>query len=117
MVQSMELIILLLIWSFREANFFLYFQSLAELIPYFFANNNAKYVWWLLIHYRDMVTLVQKHPQLALDFKSGNFVVHKLSQQFSAVAIDQADKQANAVIKADEGAIGITKDPSAREDG
>ncbi|KAJ8351073.1 hypothetical protein AAFF_G00156320 [Aldrovandia affinis] len=97
----MELVILLLIRSFREANFFLYCQSLAELIPYFFANNNVNYARWLPIHYRDMVTLEQKHPQLAQEFQSGNFVVHKSSRQFSAMAIDQAHEQANAVIKAD----------------
>ena len=113
MVLSMELVILLLIRSFREANFFLYCQSLAELIPYFFANNNVHYARWLPIHYRDMVTLGQKHPQLAQEFQSGNFVVHKSSRQFSAMAIDQAHEQANAVIKADGGAIGVTEDPSA----
>ncbi|KAJ8406107.1 hypothetical protein AAFF_G00309950 [Aldrovandia affinis] len=31
--------------------------SLAELIPYFFANNNVNYARWLPIYYRDMVTL------------------------------------------------------------
>ncbi|KAJ8406047.1 hypothetical protein AAFF_G00309350 [Aldrovandia affinis] len=113
MVLSMELVILLLIRSFREANFFLYCQSLAELIPYFFANNNVNYARWLTIHYRDMVTLEQKHPQLAQEFQSGNFVVHKSSRQFSAMAIDQAHEQANAVIEADGGAIGVTEDPSA----
>ncbi|KAJ8387355.1 hypothetical protein AAFF_G00157320 [Aldrovandia affinis] len=70
MVLSMELVILLLIRSFREANFFLYCQSLAELIPYFFANNNVNYARWLPIYYRDMVTLEQKHPQLAQEFQS-----------------------------------------------
>ena len=114
MVLSMELVILLLIRSFREANFFLYCQSLAELIPYFFANNNVNYTRWLPIHYRDMVTLEKKHPQVAQEFQNGNFfVVHKSSRQFSAMAIDQAHEQANAVIKGDGGAIGVTEDPSA----
>lgn len=60
-----------------------------------------------------MVTLEQKHPQLAQEFQNGNFVVHKLSQQFLVVANDQAHEQANTVIKADRGAIGMTEDPSA----
>ena len=60
-----------------------------------------------------MVTLEQKHPQLAQKFESGNFVAHKLSWQFSAVAIDQAHELANAVIKADRSAIGVTEDLSA----
>eukprot|EP00745_Piridium_sociabile_P026562 TRINITY_DN4240_c0_g2_i9.p1 TRINITY_DN4240_c0_g2~~TRINITY_DN4240_c0_g2_i9.p1 ORF type:complete len:1084 (-),score=281.98 TRINITY_DN4240_c0_g2_i9:490-3741(-) len=112
LVLSMELVILLLIRSLREANFYLYCQSLAELIPYFFANN-VNYARWLPIHFRDMVTLEQKHPQLAQEFQSGNFVVHKSSREFSAMAIDQAHEQANAVIKADGGAIGVTEDPAA----
>lgn len=35
LVLSMELVMLLLIRSFREANFNLYCQSVAELVPYF----------------------------------------------------------------------------------
>ena len=53
------------------------------------------------IHLRDMVTLKEKHPQLAQQFESGKFVVHKSSRQFSGMAIDQAHEQANAVIKGD----------------
>jgi hypothetical protein len=80
LVLRMELVILLFIRSFREANFYLYCEALAELIPsYFFANNNVNYPRWLPIHYSDMVSLEQKHPQLALEFQSGNFVVHKSS--------------------------------------
>ena len=82
MVLSIELVIILLIRSFREANFFLYCQSLAEPIPYFIANNNINYARWLPIHYRDMVSLEQKHPQLADEFRRGNFVIHKSSRQF-----------------------------------
>ena len=61
-VLSVELVILLLIRSFREANFILYCHSLAELIPYFFANNNVNYARWFLIHLRDMLILEEKHP-------------------------------------------------------
>ena len=60
-----------------------------------------------------MSTLGEKHPQLAHAFQREAFVVHKSSRNFSAIAIDQAHEQANAVIKADGGAIGVTKDPSA----
>ena len=53
------------------------------------------------------------HPQLACEFHNGKFVVHKSSREFSAMAIDQAHKQANAVIHGDGGAVGVTEDPSA----
>ena len=38
---------------------------------------------------------------------------HIKPSDFSAIAIDQVHEQANAVIKADGGAIGVTEDPSA----
>ena len=42
-----------------------------------------------------------------------NIIVHKSSRQFSLVIIDQALEQANAVVKADGGAFGVTGDPAA----
>ena len=65
------------------------------------------------IHLRYMMLLEEAHPQLAAEFHSGKFVVHKSNREFSALAIDQAHEQANAVIKCDGGAIGVTEDPSA----
>lgn len=112
-ILSMELVTLLLIRSFREANFDLYCQSLAALIPYFFANNNVNYARWLSIHYRDMMTLEKKHPEVAQEFQNGKFIVHKTSRQFSGMAIDQAHEQANAVVKGDGGAIGLTENAQA----
>lgn len=60
-----------------------------------------------------MIFLEQRHPQLAQEFKDGHFVVHKSPSEFSATAIDQAHEQANAVIKGDGGAVGLTEDLSA----
>ena len=109
----MELVIFLLIWSFREANFSLYCEVLSELIPYFFANNNTNYARWLSIHLRDMLSLDKKHPELAQEFRRGNFVDTKTRRNFSALALDQAHEQPNAIITADGGAIGLTENPSA----
>ncbi|KAK4304447.1 hypothetical protein Pmani_023602 [Petrolisthes manimaculis] len=113
MIFEMELAILALIRSFREANFDLYCQALQKLIPFFFANNNTNYARWLPIHLRDMLHLGGTHPQIKSEFSKGNFVVHKSKRRFSALAIDQAHEHANAVIKGEGGAIGITEDPSA----
>lgn len=55
------------------------------------------------------MSLDQQHPEVA----KGNFVVHKSKREFSALAIDQAHEQNNAVIKGDRGAIGLTEDPGA----
>lgn len=103
LVLDMELIIFLLIRSFRTGNFDLYREELSELIPYFFANNNFNYARWLSIHLRDMM--------LAREFHKGNFIVHKSRRDFFALAIDQAHEQNNAIIKGDGGAIGLTVDP------
>ena len=109
----MELTILTLIRSFRERNFTLYRESLSELIPYLFANNNINYARWLPIHLRYMMCLEKQHPYVAREFHQGNFVVHKSNRNLSAMAIDQAHKQNNAVIKGDGGDIGLTENPSA----
>lgn len=113
LILNMELTILSLVRSFREGDFNLYCESLTALLPYFFANNNINYARWLPVHLRDMLSLEQRHPQIAAEFQQGNFVVCKSQRAFSALAIDQAHEQANATIKGDGGAIGVTEDASA----
>lgn len=111
LVLNMELSTFTLVRSFREANVSLYRAALCELLPYFFANNNVNYECWLSIHLQDM-TIDEKHPQVAQQFHRGHFVVHKSERELSAIAIDQAHEQNNAV-KGDGGAIGLTEDPAA----
>ena len=113
LVLSMESTILSLVRAFREANFTLYCQALCALIPFFFANNNVNYARWLPVHLKDMLSLERKHPDVFQEFQFGKFVVFKASCTFSAMAIDQAHEQANAVIKGEGGAFGVTEDPSA----
>ena len=113
LILNMELTILTLIRAFREGNFALYRESLSELIPYFFANNNVNYARWLPVHLRDMMSLERQHPEVARQFQNGNFAVHKSQRHFSSIAIDQAHEQNNAIIKGDGGAIGLTEDPAA----
>ena len=110
LVLSMELTILSLVRTFREANFTLYCQALCALLPFFFANNNINYARWLPVHLRDMLSLEHKHldPGVFQESPSG-----KSSRTFSAIAIDQAHEQANAVIKDECDAIGVTADHSA----
>jgi len=59
------------------------------------------------------MSLEQHHPQVTREFRSGNFVEHKSHREFSALGIDQAHDQANALIKGDGGVIDVTEDPSA----
>ena len=94
----------------------MYCHALCAVIPFFFANNNVNYARWLPVHLKDMLSLEHKHPDVFQEFQTGKFVVFSSSRTFSAMAIDQAHEQANAVIKGEGGAIGVTdftEDPSA----
>ena len=107
---ALELTILTLIRSFREADYCLHHEALVELLPYFFANNNVNYVWWLSINLRDMMTVDQKHPEVARKFFKGHFVVQKSSKEFSSIAIDLPT---NKTITNDDGVpIGLTEHPT-----
>ena len=54
---------------------------------------------------------------MAEKLKKRNFVVRKTTWVFSTLPIDQTHEQANAVIKANGAAIGVTEDPLHWEDG
>ena len=98
---KIELAIFTLIRSFREGNFELCRYALYETIHYFFANDNVNYARWIPIHLRDMTVLEEQHPDVASEFRKGNFVIHKSRRDFSDMAIDQSHEQNNAVIKRD----------------
>ena len=101
MVLDMQLTIFLLVRSFREADFKLYCEALYKLIPYFFANNNNNYARWIPIHLNDMMSLDQKHPDIAHNLRLGHFTINKTCRSFSALQIDHAHEQNNSVIKGD----------------
>jgi len=56
-----------------------------------------------------MTTLHERLPE----FDRGSFVVHKSTRPFSAISIDHAHEQNNAVVKGDVAAIGLTPNPRA----
>ncbi len=109
----LELLMLVFVRSICEANFSLYVDSLTKLLPWFFALDHTHYSRWLPIHVRDMANLEMKHPSIADEFKRGNFVVCKTHRKFSAMSIDQAHEQNNALVKGDGGAVGLTQNPAA----
>ena len=110
---SLELLLLRYIRSLREGNFQFYLESLAQMMPWMFALDHMHYSRWLSVHIRDMTILAKKHPEVEAEFKSGNFVVHKSGNKFSAMALDQAHEQNNALVKGSGGAIGLTGNPGA----
>ena len=81
--------------------------------PRFFALDHTHYSRWVPVHIRDMTTLHERLPDVAKEFDRGSFVVHKSTRPFSAIAIENAHEQNNAVVKGDGGAIGLTQNPRA----
>ena len=112
-VLQMELTVLSFVRSIRERNFSLYTETLQSLLPWFFALDQTHYARWLTIHLRDMLNLKQSHPDVEQQFRDGNFAVDMSNKRFSAMSIDQAHEQMNAVIKGDGGVVGITESETA----
>jgi len=110
---KLQMLVLTFVSSVRWGDFQLYINSLTEMMPWFFAMNHVNYARWLSIHIRDMASLDNRHPDIFREFTSGKFVVHKTTRPFSAIGIDHAHEQANALVKGDGGAIGLTEDPTA----
>ena len=110
-VLSLELLVLTFVKSVRQANFPLYVDSLTKLVPWCFALNHGNYARWLPVHIRDMSSLPEVHPDVFREFSDGKFVVLKTNRPFSAIGIDHAHEQANALVKGDGGAVGLTEDP------
>ncbi len=82
-------------------------------MPWMFALDRTHYSRWVSVHIWDMRTLSEKHPDILEQFKSGNFVVHKTRNKFSAMALDQCREQNNAMVKVSGGAIGLTGNAGA----
>ena len=113
LVLELELCVLQLVRSLREANFKHYIECLGQLAPWMFSLDHINYARWLSVHVRDMCTLSSKHPKVFQQFSEGSFVVHKSQRAFSSIALDHAHEQANALVKGDGGAVGLTESPGA----
>ena len=82
------------------------------MISWFLAMNNHNYARWLPAFLK-VLLFSKNHPALHVAFREGLFVVQKTTRRFSAIDLDQAHEQNNAVIKGDGGAIGLLDNPSA----
>ena len=78
-----------------------------------FALDQTNYVRWLPVHIRDMTSLHETHPDIYVHFVNGNFVIRNSQRRFSAISIDQANEQNNALVKDEGGAISLTENPAA----
>lgn len=64
-----------------------------------FALDHTHYSRWIPVHIQDMNILSEKHPAIFTEICEEKFVVHKISNKFSVIAIDQCHKQNNAIVK------------------
>jgi len=58
-----------------------------------------------------LLSLANKHPGVLAEFSAGNFVVHKTSNKFSAIAFDHCHEKNKDIVKNSGGVIGLTNNP------
>ena len=64
MTLKFELLILILVHSFRQSDLRQYTAALMAITPSMFALDRTNYSQWLPVHVRDMVKLPNKHPHV-----------------------------------------------------
>lgn len=99
----LELTQLQFVRSIRMADYQLYCQTLAQMIPWFFALDHHLYARWASVHLRDLINLEKTHPGLEEEFRRGHFVGRNSNNEFSALALDQIHEQVNAKLKGSSG--------------
>ena len=92
-ITQLELLVLVYVRSLRDANYLFYVAFLVALTPWVFALDHTNYSRWVQIHIRDIMTLHERHPDIATQFAHGGFVEGNTKRPFSAIAIDHAHQQ------------------------
>ncbi|KAK3921529.1 Chromosome-associated kinesin KIF4 [Frankliniella fusca] len=113
LVLRLELLLLKFVRSVREANFSIFVECIAAMLPWFFSSGHHLYARWLTVHALDLLSLEKTSPEVFRRFSNGAFVVRKTTNPFSCLGVDHAHEQNNADVKSKGGAIGVTQDPSA----
>lgn len=65
------------------------------------------------VHSSDICVLLIKHLHIYADFCNGSSVVQKTKRLFLSLTLDHAHEQANAVVKGERGAAGLSENPTA----
>ena len=107
LIFDFQILILQFVRAQRQNNFLLYVLVLKRCMKYIFALNHYNYSRWLGVHVHDLMRLPVTCPQIYKEFLSGNFVLQKTENPFSAMALGQGHEQNNATIKGVGGAIGL----------
>lgn len=108
-ILQLEILVLIFVRSHREKNLSLFIAVLEALTPWFFALDHPNYARWIPVHIKDMKTL----PDDVREELRQCWVFPKTQRKFSAMPLDQAHEQNNALVKETGGAIGLTENPEA----
>ena len=110
-IMELELLMCRFIRSLREGDFPLYVQVCDELCAWFHVMDQTHYARWVPVHVRDMVQLLETHPDIHAKFLKGNFVVQKSPHKFSLIGKDQSQEQYNKSLQSHGGAVVIYEIP------
>lgn len=110
-VLNLEILLLVFVRSIRLCQYEIFKKCIKTMLPWFFLLNHLNYARWLTVHIKDLEMLPSTAPTINSEFNNGKFVISKTKTLFSALAIDQAHEQNNAMLKADGGAVGLMQDP------
>ena len=110
LVMDLEKKVLMFVRAQRSKDFFLYIQSLKDLVPYFFALDHGNYARWTSVHIRDLCSLPESIHKA---FCRGFWVLSKTKRRFSAIPVDQCHEQNNKLVKGAGGIVGLTDNPGA----
>ena len=103
LILHLEMLVLIFGRSHWERNFDLYIEIVGNFV---LDHNNAR---WVPPYIRDM----KKIPQSIQNNIKHFWVFPKTSKRFSAMPLDQAHDQNNAMLKDSGEAIGLTENPAA----
>ena len=86
--------------SMREGNFSLHVSLLNQVVKWYYTcDHYAYYAFWTTVLLYHLADLPSTSPYLYKCFSDGCFVYDKSDRKFSSMAIQQAHKQNNMVIK------------------
>ncbi|KAL8624293.1 hypothetical protein ACOMHN_034016 [Nucella lapillus] len=112
LIMQLEVLLLAFLSSVRSGDFMLYQQTIAKMMPVFFALDQHNYARWMSVHVNDMKN-ISAIESVRHEFQQGHFVLRKTGRPFSRLALDHAHEQNNAIVKGDGGAVGLTGNPAA----
>ena len=83
MCIKLESLLMRFLGSQHEADYYLYIDSLSDIIPWMFTFNHSHYARWLSVHLHDLSSLKSVSQNTHDEFVKGKFVTQKSSHKFS----------------------------------